>query len=88
MGLGQCKNHEHFINKLLAQAKQWLMQMKSTLGHKLALDSLHSHGPNLEGGKYLPSYNIYYIVIAMEVTSKWPKFQGFPSYESHNFVSS
>jgi hypothetical protein len=34
--------------------------MKSILGHKLVLDSLHSHGPNLEGGKYLPSYNIYY----------------------------
>lgn len=24
----------------------------------------------------------------MEVTLKWPKFQGFPNYESHNFVNS
>jgi hypothetical protein len=54
---------------------------------KLVLDSLHSHGPNL-GGKYLPSYDIYYIVIAMEIALKWPKFQGFPSYESHKFLSS
>jgi hypothetical protein len=33
-------------------------KMESTLGHKLALDSLHSHGPNLGGGHHLSPYII------------------------------
>jgi hypothetical protein len=38
--------HEHLMNKSLTQTKQckWLMKVKSTLSHGLALNSLHSHG--------------------------------------------
>jgi hypothetical protein len=38
--------HEHLMNKSLAQTKQckWLMKVKSTLGHGLTLNLLHSHG--------------------------------------------
>jgi hypothetical protein len=37
--------HEHLMNKSLAQAKQCRrsMEIESTLGHELALDSLPSH---------------------------------------------
>ncbi len=34
------------------------MQMKLTLGHRLALDSLHSHGSNLGKNHHPPAYNI------------------------------
>jgi hypothetical protein len=32
--------------------------MKLTLGHRPALDTLHSHGSNLGGNHQLPPYNI------------------------------
>jgi hypothetical protein len=32
--------------------------MKLTLDHRLALDSLHSHGSNLGGNHHPPPYNI------------------------------
>jgi len=32
--------------------------MKLTLGHRLALDSLHSYGSNLGGNHHPPPYNI------------------------------
>ncbi len=50
MGLGQCDNHKNLMEKSPPQAKQckWVMQMELTFNHKLDLDSLHSHDPNLE----------------------------------------
>jgi hypothetical protein len=45
-------NHFH---KLDNASDQW--KIESTLGHKLALDSLHSHGPNLGRGYHLPPYS-------------------------------
>ncbi len=34
------------------------MKMESTLGQRIILDSLHSHGLDLEGNHHLPPYNI------------------------------
>ncbi len=49
--------HKHLMNKSSTQTKQyrWLMEMEPTLGHMLALDSLHSHDPNL-GRSHHPPY--------------------------------
>jgi len=68
MGLGQYKNHEHFIEH--KPNNQMVNANEVNLNHKLALDSLHSHGPNLEGGKYPPSYYIYYSVFTTNITLK------------------
>jgi hypothetical protein len=55
--------HQHLTNKSHAQSKQcrWLIQMESTLGHGLVLDSLHSHKLNLKKGHHPSSYNIFWI---------------------------
>jgi hypothetical protein len=48
------------MNKSPTQAKQckWLVEIKPTLEHELALNSLHSDGPNMGGGHHPPLYII------------------------------
>ncbi len=50
--------HKHFIDKPHVHVERCmcLLQMKPTLGHEFALDSLHSHGFDLRQGHH-PSHN-------------------------------
>jgi hypothetical protein len=57
--------HEHLMNKLFWphwQVKQckWLVKKEPIFNHGLALDSLHSHDPDLGGGHHPPLYNIFW----------------------------
>lgn len=53
--------HKHLIDKSPTQAEQckWLVKMEPTLGHKVALSSLHSHGLELGRGHHPPLYNLF-----------------------------
>jgi hypothetical protein len=53
---------EHLTNKSHAQAIwcKWLMKMEPILGHKFALDSLHSFGLDLGRGYHLLPYSIFW----------------------------
>jgi hypothetical protein len=49
------------------------MEVESTLGRRLVLDSLHSHDPNLGRGHYHPPY---VLDLFARTTLKWFFFLG------------
>jgi hypothetical protein len=53
--------HKHVIDKSLTQVKKckWLVKTELTLGYKLALNSLHSHGLEFGGGHHPPLYSLF-----------------------------
>jgi hypothetical protein len=57
---GNSKMRISMIWQVHEQAKQcnWLIEMKLTLTHRLALDSWHSHCPNLKESHHLFSYSV------------------------------